>query len=49
MVNGRQFGFTAGRGTEDAINCLIDEAPNSPYKYIMGLFLDISVAFNDAR
>ena len=25
MINSWQYGFTAGQGTNDAINCLIDE------------------------
>jgi len=48
IVDSRQYGFMVGRGTEDAINCLIDEVQNSPYKYVMGVFLDISGAFNCA-
>ena len=31
----------AGRGTGDAIDCLTDEVWNSPYKYMMDVFLDI--------
>ena len=49
MVNSCQYDFIAGRGTEDAIDYLIDEARNFPYKYVMGVFLDIFAVFNNAR
>ena len=50
MVDSRQFVFTVGRGTEDAINCFIDEVRGSPCKYVMGvLFVDISGAYNRAQ
>ena len=39
----------AGHGLEDSINCLIDEVRNSLYKQRMGVFLEISGAFNCAN
>ena len=49
MVDSRQYAFTAGRGTEDAMDCLIDEMQNSPYKYVMDVFLNMPGEFNCAK
>lgn len=43
----RQFGFRAGRGTEDALMTAIDTVKESHDKYILGIALDISGAFDN--
>ena len=48
-LDDRQFGFRAGRGAEDAVNRLIDGARSVSGRYVVGLFLDISGAFDGAR
>lgn len=45
----RQYGYVPGRGTEDAVNRLVRSVSRSPSKYVMGVFLDISGAFDCAR
>ena len=45
----RQYGFRTRRGTEDAVNCLINEVKEFLLKYVMGVFLDINGTFNAVR
>lgn len=47
-VDSRQFGFVAGYCTKDAFNCLVRVVNGSSCRYMVGLFLDISGAFNNA-
>lgn len=43
-----QFGFTIGRSTLDAAISVRKAVSNSEYKYVLGIFLDISGAFDNA-
>lgn len=45
----RQFGFVPGRSTEDAIFAVVSAADAGSTKYVLGLFLDISGAFDNMR
>jgi endonuclease/exonuclease/phosphatase (EEP) superfamily protein YafD len=45
--SGRQYGFRSGRSTEDAVCELIKQVKATPHKYALGLFLDISGAFDN--
>lgn len=50
-LSGRQFGFTKGRSTADAIDSLLSVHTNRPqwYKHSVAIFLDISGAFDNLR
>lgn len=44
----RQFGFVKGRSVVDAHRCLQNWVTNSGYAYVVGVFIDISGAFDNA-
>lgn len=46
-INDRQFGFTARKSTEDAINHAVRVARELSDKYVIGVFVDISGAFDN--
>lgn len=46
-INTAQYGFTKGRSTEDAINRTIEATNTSAYKYVLGISIDISGAFDN--
>lgn len=43
----RQFGFRKGRSTEDAINQALEHVKEIDEKYVVGIFIDISGAFDN--
>lgn len=45
-LSDRQYGFTAGRSTVDAIQTVMDFVQHPTSKYTVGLFLDIKGAFD---
>ena len=46
-MNKSQHGFTKGKSTITAINELMDWVSSRPEKYVLGIFLDISGAFDN--
>lgn len=48
-ISGKQYGFTKGRSTSRAIEDLLQWADNSEESYCMGVFLDISGAFDNLK
>ena len=46
-INDRQFGFTAKKSTEDAINFAVRGASELSDNYVIGIFVDISGAFDN--
>ena len=44
----RQYGFRAGRGTEGAVNEVLDRVKSSAENYVLAVFLDIAGAFANA-
>ena len=46
-INDRQYGFTARKSTEDAINFAIRGASELSDNYVIGIFVDISGAFDN--
>jgi hypothetical protein len=46
-LSSRQYGYTQGRSTVDAINRVLDWSAKRPEKYVIGIFLDISGAFDN--
>lgn len=42
-----QFGFTQGKGTTDAIKTVLDYITDTPSKYCVSIFVDISGAFDN--
>lgn len=46
-ISDRQFGFMPGRSTEDALHKFLEIQEGMKDKYILGIFLDISNAFNN--
>jgi len=47
-LSDRQFGFSSGRSTEDAIHAVLGVARNSNYKYVLAIFVDFLGAFDNA-
>lgn len=43
-----QYGFRIGKGTADALCALKSSVQNAIDKYVLGIFLDISGAFDNA-
>ena len=46
-VSQKQFGFTAGKSTQDAWLEVIRTVGNSSFKYILGIFIDFVGAFDN--
>lgn len=46
-VASRQFGFRAGRGTDDAINEVVRAVENAESRYVLAIAFDISGAFDN--
>ena len=46
-MNQNQFGFRKGKSTQDAINYALGIVRNSNCKYVIGIFIDISGAFDN--
>ncbi len=46
-LSSKQYGFRKGKSTEDAVCQLVDTVQNCESKYAIGLFLDISGAFDN--
>jgi len=47
QLSTRQYGYTQGRSTVDAIRRVLDWKDERPEKYVIGIFLDISGAFDN--
>jgi Reverse transcriptase (RNA-dependent DNA polymerase)/Endonuclease-reverse transcriptase len=47
-LSGKQYGFSKGRSTTDAILNLVNKKHTSPKKYVIAIFLDVSGAFDAA-
>jgi len=47
LNNNRQFGFRTGRGTEDALQRIIQLSKNNEKKYVTLIFFDIAGAFDN--
>jgi hypothetical protein len=48
-LDDRQFGYRKGLSTTDALNVILENASPPPGQLVLGLFLDISGAFDNAR
>lgn len=47
-LHNKQYGFRPGRSTDDAIIDVLQTIENSEDKYVLGIFLDITGAFDNA-
>lgn len=47
-LHNRQYGFREGRGTEDAVVQLLENVKTTEKIYLLGIFLDIAGAFDNA-
>lgn len=43
----RQYGFVKGKSTDDAWEVMKGEVTNSPFKYVLGVFVDFKGAFDN--
>ena len=46
-ISEKQFGFRKGKSTQDAINSVLDTVSTSGSAYVIGIFIDISGAFDN--